>query len=112
MTEKKDKQTLAQKTEVEKQAKAQTVEQQLAGTEAGSIWEEIKNKDIDVFALPSQKLSQHCAPAMVEPSKLYLLTRFSAALPAIETACGKKFNVERLDKYVVVSRVQIPITQK
>lgn len=107
-----EKKTLAQKAAADKQAKVATVEQQLAGTEAGKIWDEIKDKDIEMFALPDQKVSHHAAPAIVEPSKLYLLTRSSAVLPSIESACSKKFNVERVDKYVVVSRKETPITQK
>ena len=87
------------------------IESFLDGTEAGAIWDEIKNKNIEIFALPDQKIHQHATPAPVEPSKLYLLTRATSALPVIETAVGKKFVVELVDKYVVVSRAIVPITK-
>lgn len=106
MTEKK-----AQKS-TDTQTKANSVEKYMEGTEAGKIWNEIKDKEVDVFSLPNQTIAQHAVPAIVEPSKLYLLTRFSSALTAIEAACGKKFNVDLLDKYVVVSRKEVPLTQK
>jgi hypothetical protein len=89
-----------------------TVEAMLEGTEAGAIWKEIKDKTIEIFALPDQKISQYATPSPVEPSKLYLLTRASSALPAIETAVGKNYLVELADKYVVVSRVVVPLTKR
>ena len=88
------------------------IESILEGTEAGAIWDEIKDKPIEMFALPDQKIFHHAAPAPVEPSKLYLLTKASSALPAIEMALGKKFVVELADKYVVVSRAVNPITKR
>lgn len=107
-----DKSANIKRVEAEVAKKKATVEALLEGTEAGAIWNEIKDKTIEMFALPDQVISQYAAPAPVEPSKLYLLTRATAALPAIETALGKKFLVERVDKYVVVSRATTPITQK
>jgi hypothetical protein len=89
-----------------------TVEEHLAGTEAGAIWNEIKGKPLEMFALPNQTIAQHASPVPVEPNKLYLLTRASSALPAIETAVGKNYTVELVDRYVVVSRTVVPLTQK
>jgi hypothetical protein len=92
--------------------KSKTVEDLIANSEAGDIWKEIKDKPIEMFALPDQKIFQHASPAYVEPSKLYLVTRATSVLPAIELAVGKKFNVELVDRYVVVSRVVVPLTQR
>lgn len=92
--------------------KKATTESLLEGTEAGSIWSEIKDKPIEIFALPNQTISLHAAPALVEPSKLYLLTRSSSVLPAIETALGKNYVVELADKYTVVARAVTPLTRK
>jgi len=76
-------------------------------TEADKIWIEIKDKNIEIFALPDQKVSDYCNPVTVEPSKLYLLLKkASSALPAIESAIGNKFTVELANKYVIVSRTQ------
>lgn len=88
----------------EKPAKP-TVEDVLAGTEAGAIWNEIRFKEIQMFALPGQTVSHYCRPAIVEPSKLYLVASASSALPSLEEAVGKNYVVESVDKYIVVSRV-------
>lgn len=120
MTEKKapqansatDKSAHAKKTEEAVTKKQSGVEVMLEGTEAGAIWNEIKDKAIDLFAIPDQKIHQHAAPYPIEPSKLYLITKATSALPAIETAVGNKFNVELMDKYVVVSRAVSPSTKR
>lgn len=81
-------------------------------TEASKIWNEIKDKNIEMFALPGQKVSQYCQPVNVEPSKLYLLITASSVLPSLEVSCGSKFVVELVNKYVTVARAVGPITQK
>jgi hypothetical protein len=75
-------------------------------TEAEAIWNEIKNKGIDVFGIPNQTVSFYCVPAVVEPSKCYLTVKAGAVLPALETALGSKFAFELVmnGKYIVVSR--------
>jgi hypothetical protein len=90
---------------------AQVVEE-LSGSEAGKIWSEIKEKSIEMFALPDQKVADHCFPVNIEPSKLYLRTKSSAVLPSLEVSCGKNFLVELVDKYVTVTRVTAPLTKK
>ena len=86
----------------------QIVEPQL-DTEAGKIWQEIKDLEIEMFALPDQKVNKYCVPINIEPSKLYLRISATSVLPSLETACGKKFTVELVDKYVTVSRaVEVP----
>jgi len=90
-----------------------TVEEMIAGTEAGNIWNEIRFKEIQMFALPGQTISYYCKPAIVEPSKLYLLTTATSVLPSLEQAVGKKYIVESIDKYTVVSRAPVsPFTKK
>jgi hypothetical protein len=83
---------------------APTVEETLAGTEAGKLWDEIKNRPIEMFALPNQYVSQYCQPAVVEPSKLYLLAKPGPVLPALETALGRAYTVEAVNKYITVAR--------
>jgi hypothetical protein len=109
---KEDKQTLAQQAVAKAAAKVKTIEETLSDTEAGKIWEEIKNRPIEMFALPNQTISQYASPAPIEPSKLYLLTRATSALPSIEQAVGDKFTVQQVDKYVVVARAVVPLTKK
>jgi hypothetical protein len=86
--------------------------EEIAGTEPGKIWNEIKDRNIEMFALPDQKVSDHCTPINIEPSKLYLRTRSSSVLPSLETSCGKSFVVELVDKYVTVTRAVVPLTKK
>lgn len=68
------------------------------------LWSEIKDKDVMMFSLPNQKVSQYCEPIMVEPSKLYLKTTVSAFLPALEATLGSDYLVELADKFIAVSR--------
>lgn len=104
--------TLAQQAQVELQAKAAQAVVAMTGTEAGVIWDEIKDRNIDMFALPDQKIHMHAAPVSIEPSKLYLVTTSSSVLPSLETAIGKRYTVDLADKYVIVSRAVVPLTKK
>lgn len=96
--------TLAQVAAAEKQSKNNDVATQMQGTPAGQIWNEIKDLSIEMFALPEQVVHMYCNPVIIDPSKLYLLMTSSAVLPSLETAVGKKFNVELADKFVIVTR--------
>lgn len=73
-------------------------------TEADQIWSEIKNKTIEMFALPDQKISHHCSPVTIEPSRLYVTTTATSVLPALEAALGPRYTIERLNQYLVISR--------
>lgn len=71
---------------------------------ADQLWAEIKNKPLEMFALPAQPVETVFTAIPADPNKLYLVFTVSAALPALETALGSAYNVELVDKYVVVSR--------
>lgn len=73
-------------------------------TVASEIWEDIKDKSIEMFALPNQKVFMYCEPKEIEPSKCYLHVKASSVLPALETVLGSKYNVERNMHFVVVSK--------
>ena len=75
--------------------------------EAEVIWEEIQNLSIDIFGLPGQKVSDHCTPQFIEPSKCYLNIRSQAVLPALEETVKKAFNVDRVDKWITVERKKV-----
>jgi hypothetical protein len=107
-----EKATLVAQAAAQAASAVANVEKQMTGTESGTIWSEIKNLPIEMFALPGQFVNMHVQPVLVEPSKLYLVSRASSALPAVETALGKKFVVEAVDKYIVVSRAATPLTHK
>jgi hypothetical protein len=73
-------------------------------TEAEKIWQEIQNREIMMFSLPGQKISNYCLPSPVEPSRCFLLYKAGSAIPAIEAAIGPNYVCEAVDKYIVVSR--------
>jgi hypothetical protein len=74
-------------------------------TVAEKIWDEIKDKDMALFALDAQTVSSFCKEVKIEPSKCYVIPKVSAVLPALEETLGKKFACEMVDKYIVISRV-------
>ncbi len=85
--------------------KSEVVEKKtVKATVAGEIWEEIKDKSIDMFALPNQKVHMYCEPREIEPTKCYLNAKASSVLPALEVSIGSKYNVERNAYFIVVSR--------
>jgi hypothetical protein len=104
--------TLAQQAQAAHQTKAEQVATSLAGTEAGTIWNEIKDKSIEMFALPDQKVHMHATPVNIEPSKLYLTATSTAVLPSLEVAVGKAYVVELADRFLIVSRAVTPLTKK
>lgn len=72
-------------------------------SEAYKIWHLIRDRGINMFGLPNQRVSMHCTPAVVEPSKLYLTIRSPAVLPALEEVVAPSFTVEMQTKWVVVA---------
>lgn len=89
-------------TKREDQANKETV----LKTEAEKIWKEIKDKPIEMFSLPLQVVHQYCEPIAVEPTKLYVKSSPTSVLPALESALGDKFAVERMERFLVISRVK------
>lgn len=96
--------TLAQVAAQKQQAKDEATANAMQNTTAGEIWSEIKDLNIEMFALPNQVVQMHCHPVPIEPSKLYLISNSSAVLPSLEVAVGKKYIVELADKFITVSR--------
>jgi hypothetical protein len=73
-------------------------------TEADKIWHEIKEKPIEMFALPNQTVAHYCRPLTIEPTRLYVIPTAASVLPALELALGNKYTVELADKYLIVGR--------
>lgn len=76
-------------------------------TVAEQLWEEVKGRQINLFALPGQSVEAHFTQAQVEPSKLYLTINdknATALLPALEEALGKSYTVEMAGRFVCVAR--------
>jgi hypothetical protein len=72
-------------------------------TVADKIWEDIKDVKLEMFALPNQFVNSYCEQIKIEPSKLYLTSKVSAVLPILEEALRGRYNVEKINKYIVVS---------
>lgn len=104
--------TLAQQAAAKKVEKDQETANSMQGTVAGDIWNEIKDKPIEMFALPNQVVSMHAHPINIEPSRLYLTLNSTSVLPSLETAIGKKYTVELADKFVIVARAVVPPTAR
>lgn len=102
------KETQAQQAAEKQAAKDKAVAEAIKETVAGEIWNEIKDKTIEMFALPDQIVSMHAHPVPVEPSKLFLVTNSSAVLPSLEAAVGKKYVVELAGQFITVSRAVQP----
>ena len=83
-----------------------------AQTEGEKIWNEIKDRTINMFALPDQVVFQHCTFIPIEPSKCYVTIRSTATLPSLEAAIGAGFTVELADKFVVIARAVKPLGHK
>lgn len=96
--------TLAEQAALQQQAKDASVATQLKDTVAGQIWNEIKDKNIEMFALPNQVIGMHCHPIAVEPSRLFLVANSTAVLPSLEMAVGNKYTVEQADRFIIVAR--------
>lgn len=75
-------------------------------TESQKIWNEIKDKPIEMFALPNQMVNQYCKYQEIDPDKLFVLPTATSVLPALEAALGSKYNVEMSHKYIVVTRAK------
>lgn len=72
-------------------------------TVADKIWTDIKDRPIEMFALPGQTAAKYCKQVKIEPTKLYLTASVAAVLPALEEAFKHQYNVELVDRYIVVS---------
>lgn len=78
-------------------------------SEAEKMWTEIRNLPIQMFGLPAQTVAQHCTFVPVEPTRLYVTIRSTAALPSLEAAIAPFFTVELADKYVIIQRTPAPL---
>ncbi len=73
-------------------------------TIADKLWEEIKDKKVEMFALPNQTVSMYCQPVNINPSKLYLTYKASSLIASIEETLGPSFKVEHVGNYITVSK--------
>jgi hypothetical protein len=69
------------------------------------VWDEIKDKDIDVFAMTA-KVSDFCEYMDIDPNKCYIKCKATATLPALETALGAGFQCTAVEKYILVEKIE------
>lgn len=85
-------------------------------TPAEQIWAEIKDKEILMFSLPGQVVSNYCQPVFIDPTRCFLVSKASSVLPGLEEALrpkkdprtgelvGHEYELTAADKYIIVSR--------
>jgi hypothetical protein len=73
-------------------------------TEAQKIWEEIRQVQLNMFALPDQTVEMYCKVYPIEPSRVYMTVKVSAVLAALEDTLGKWYNFDTAGKFVLVTR--------
>ena len=75
-------------------------------TQAEVIWNEIKDLDLFLYALPNQFVHKYCKPFPLDPSKLYLeynARTHGIILPLLEEAIKMKYNVEPVDRFLMIT---------
>lgn len=72
-------------------------------TPSDIIWNNIKDIQISLFALPGKRLSELCKRDTIEPSKCFLVPSASSLLPILEEAIGDKYTCEMMQKYIIIS---------
>lgn len=76
-------------------------------TEVDLMWDSIKDLDLGLYSLGGQLVSKYCKPFPMEPGKLFLEFDAKAhgmVLPALEELVKKVYNVERMDRFIVVTK--------
>lgn len=73
-------------------------------TKADKIWENIKDMNLDLFALPGQKVSMHAKRIPIHDEFVHLKLSSQAVLAALESVLGSKYLVEPGEQYVVVKQ--------
>ena len=68
---------------------------------AEKIWNEIKNKKINVFGTV-EKITKFLSKIDLPGDELYVKLTASAALPALEATLGKKYVIEGAERYTVI----------
>jgi hypothetical protein len=82
-------------------------------TKADEIWEEIKGKNIDVYAMV-QPLEQHVEKLSVPGDVLYLRPKSPAVISSLGTVLGEEYEVGTASNgYILVSRApKLPKTEE
>jgi hypothetical protein len=72
-------------------------------TPALQIWNDIKDRVLDIFGMKHQCVSDYCEFVPMRPDRCYLKFKVSATIPAVE-AVSPEYNFEQIGKYIILSR--------
>jgi thioredoxin-like negative regulator of GroEL len=72
--------------------------------DAKKIWEELKDHQLNLFALPDQIVKDHATPVPISEQDLYLTLKSPAVLIALEELAGKKYTVDKVDRFAIIRR--------
>lgn len=87
---------------VSKKDVTKKVAKKVVKEEVNPIWEAIKGRPIEMFALSNQKVEDHVIKLDVPvKNQLYLKLASSAVLPSLEAVCGE-YSIEVTDKFVII----------
>ena len=75
-------------------------------TKSEKIWEEIKDKQVEMFSLPAQPVQKYAQMHLIDHNKLHLTSTIPALLPTLEVALAPKYKVELVDKFIVISSAE------
>lgn len=67
-------------------------------SEADEIWEEIKDKSVEMFSLPNKKIEDFVERLKIPGAVLYLRPTAPAIIAAIGPAIGDKYEVNTTEK--------------
>lgn len=70
------------------------------------IWNDIKDKQVNMFSLPSKKVSECCERITVDPDKCYLKSSITAFLPALEEVLKNEYQCDQAYKYIIISKLE------
>ena len=72
-------------------------------TNAEIIWDDIKNRNINMFSMIC-KVSSYCNSIPLDPTRCFLTLKVSSVLASLEDELGKEYDFELIDKYVAISK--------
>jgi len=73
-------------------------------TVSDDIWFEIKDLQLQMFALPNQRVKKHAQRVKVLPDVCHIKIAFPAVLPALENVLLDKYNIEQHNDLLSITR--------
>jgi len=80
-------------------------EKNLQSSSEHALWSELKDRQIQAFGLPKQKVCDHVKFKSGAGSKIIVTLRASAILPLLEETFFKEYLFEQSEKYVVITKI-------